>query len=91
VLEIAGPERLSNREAVAAVLGALDRRRRLVTVPSRVILAALHAYEVMTGPIALTTRDEADLLAATMVTGRGTADAEALGVRPRTIADVLAA
>ena len=80
----------TNRQVVAAMLAALGRERRLVTVPSRVILRALHAYEVATGPIALTTRDEADLLAATMLTRRGTADAEALGVRPRRLSEVLA-
>ena len=88
-LDLAGPQAYTNRQAVGAVLEALGRPRRLVTVPSRLILGLLHAYEVATGPIALATRDEADLLAATMLTGRGTADAEALGVRPRSIAEVL--
>jgi NADH dehydrogenase len=89
-LELAGPLAYTNRQAVGAVLEALGRPRRLVTVPSRLILGLLHAYEVATGPTALATRDEADLLAATMLSGRGTADAEALGVRPRSIAEVLA-
>jgi uncharacterized protein YbjT (DUF2867 family) len=88
-LELAGPEVFTNRQAVAAVLEALGRPRRLVTLPSRWILSALHGYEVATGPIALATRDEADLLAATMLTARGTADAEALGVTPRTIREAL--
>jgi NADH dehydrogenase len=88
--ELAGPQAYTNRQAVGAVLEALGRPRRLVTVPSRLILGLLHASEVATGPIALATRDEADLLAATMLSGRGTADAEALGVRPRPIAEVLA-
>ncbi|MEA2295896.1 MAG: hypothetical protein QOE86_3535 [Solirubrobacteraceae bacterium] len=90
-LELAGPQVFTNRQAVGAMLEALGRPRRLVTVPSRLILSLLHAYEVATGPIALATRDEADILAATMLSGRGTADAEALGVRPRSIAEVLAA
>jgi hypothetical protein len=55
-----------------------------------VILRALHVYETLTGPVAFATRDEADLLASTMVTPRGTADAEALGVRPRPLREVLA-
>jgi NADH dehydrogenase len=88
-LEIAGPQLLTNRQAVQAVLEAVGRPRPLVTLPSRLILSTLHAYEVATGPIAFATRDEADLLAATMVTDRGTADAEQLGVRPRAIAEVL--
>ena len=59
-------------------------------LPSRLILSFLHAYEAATGPIAVATRDEADLLAATMLSERGTADAEALGVRPRSLPEVLA-
>jgi NADH dehydrogenase len=88
-LEIAGPETVTYREAVNTALTAIGRPRRLVELPSRAILSLLHAYEVATGPVAVATRDEADLLAATMVTPRGTADAEALGVHPRTIAEVL--
>jgi uncharacterized protein YbjT (DUF2867 family) len=88
-LEIAGPHEYTNRQAVATILRHLGRPRRLVTVPSSVILRTLSAYEAATGPIALTTRDEADLLAATMLSSRGTADAESLGVRPRSIAEVL--
>jgi NADH dehydrogenase len=90
VLELAGPETVSHRDAVRLALAAAGRPRRLVAVPSEVILRGLSVYEALTGPIALATRDEADLLAATMLTERGTADAEALGVQPRRMADVLA-
>jgi NADH dehydrogenase len=90
VLEIAGPDMLTSREAVLVALQALGRPRRLVSVPSGVILRSLSAYEALTGPVAIATRDEADLLASTMLSPRGTADAEALGVRPRRMADVLA-
>ena len=89
-LEIAGPQVFTNRQAVAELLRASGRERRLVTVPSGVIRRALHAYEAAAGPVAFATRDEADLLAATMLTARGTADAEALGVHPRSIAQALA-
>jgi uncharacterized protein YbjT (DUF2867 family) len=91
VLEIAGPETLTFREAVARALAAGGRRRRLVTVPTGLLLRGLHAYEAVTGPVALATRDEADALGATMLSARGTADAESLGVSPLPIADVLAA
>jgi uncharacterized protein YbjT (DUF2867 family) len=90
VLEIAGPETVSHRQAVHVALAAVGRPRRLVAVPSRLILRGLSVYETLTGPIAVATRDEADLLAATMLTDRGTRDAEALGVRPRRMAEVLA-
>lgn len=91
VLDVAGPDELTHRAAVATALRAIGRPRRLVALPSRLLRGALHAYEVSAGPIAFTSRDEADLLAATLVTERGTRDAEALGVRPRRLAEVLAA
>ena len=90
-LEIAGPEALTARETVMRALRAAGRERRLVTLPTSALLRALHVYETLTGPIALATRDEADALGATMVTERGTADAEALGVNPLPIEQVLAA
>jgi NADH dehydrogenase len=89
-LDIAGPETLTFRQAVQHALAAGGRERRLVTVPTNLLLRALHAYEAVTGPVALATRDEADALGATMVTPRGTADARSLGVDPLPIASVLA-
>ncbi len=89
VADIAGPEALTSREAVSRALRAAGRERRLVTVPSSAILRALHVYETLTGPVALATRDEANALGATMLTDRGTADAEALGVTPLPIEQVL--
>lgn len=91
VHEIAGPETLTYREAVGLALRAKGRPRRLLALPSGMILRALHGYEALAGPIAFATRDEADLLASTMVSAQGSAGAEALGVRPRRLAEVLAA
>jgi uncharacterized protein YbjT (DUF2867 family) len=90
-LEIAGPETLTFRQAVERALAAGGRRRRLVTVPTNLLLRTLHAYEAVTGPVALATRDEADALGATMLSARGVADAQSLGVDPLPIASVLAA
>ncbi|MGI8622051.1 MAG: NAD(P)H-binding protein, partial [Solirubrobacteraceae bacterium] len=87
-LEIAGPETLTQRQAVAALLRAGGRPRRLVAVPTGLLLPTLHAYEALAGPVALTTRDEVDVMSATMLAAHGTADAEALGVRPLAIAEV---
>ena len=89
IFEIAGPETVTHRQAVRIALAAAGRPRRLVALPSQLILRGLSAYETLTGPIAMTTSDEADLLAATMLTDRGTQDAEALGVTPRRMIDVL--
>ena len=90
VLEIAGPETLTSRAAVARALEAAGRPRRLARVPTNALLRALHVYEAFTGPVALATRDEAEAMGATMVSERGTADAEALGVTPLPMARVLA-
>ena len=87
--ELAGPNVLTHREVVEIVLRAAGRRRRLLPVPAPLLRPLLRGYETLTGPAALATWDEAELLAITMRTPRGTADAEALGVRPRALREVL--
>ena len=91
VLDLAGPDAFSHRELVGLALELAGRPRPLVTLPSSLILRGLSAYEAMSGPIAVTTRPEADVLGSTMLSERGTADAEALGVTPRPVRQVLAA
>jgi hypothetical protein len=49
----------------------------------------LRAHETLAGPTAFATWDEAELLTVPMLTPRGTADAERLGVRPRGMGEVL--
>jgi uncharacterized protein YbjT (DUF2867 family) len=87
--ELAGPDVLTHRQVVEIALRAAGHRRRLVPVPTAVLRPLLRAYEAMTGPTAVATWDEVELLAVTMCTPRGTADAEALGVRPRALPAVL--
>jgi NADH dehydrogenase len=87
--ELAGPDVLTHREVVELALRAAHRRRRLLPVPAPLLRPLLRGYETLTGPAALATWDEAELLAVTMRTPRGTADAEALGVHPRALAAVL--
>jgi uncharacterized protein YbjT (DUF2867 family) len=87
--ELAGPDVLSHREIAELALRAAHRRRRLIPVPAPVLRPLLRGYEALTGPVAIATWDEAELLAVTMHTPRGTADAEALGVHPRPLAAVL--
>ncbi len=89
-LEIAGPETLTFRAAVARALEASGRPRRLARVPTGMLLRALHGYEVVAGPVALATRAEAEAMGSEMISTRGTADAESLGVSPLPIAQVLA-
>ena len=89
--ELAGPDVLTHREVVEVALRAAHRRRRLLPLPAPLLRPLLRGYETLTGPAALATWDEAELLAVTMRTARGTADAEALGVRPLSVAAVLGA
>lgn len=89
--DLAGPEALSYDELVHAALRPAGRNRRLVHVPMPVVRGALRALGRVTGPAAFATPDEAELMEEPMVTPRGTADAEALGVTPLRIGAVLAA
>lgn len=58
-------------------------RRPALPLPPWAARGALRGYEALMGPAAATTWDEALFRSAGMTTSRGTADAEALGVRPR--------
>jgi uncharacterized protein YbjT (DUF2867 family) len=88
--ELAGPEVLSEREVVELALRARGHRRRLVPVPLAVLRPLLRAYEASAGPAALITWEEVLGLAVPMLSERGTADVEALGVRPRRMREVYA-
>jgi len=89
--ELAGPETLSHTEIVRAVQRALDRRRPLVHIPTPIVSRSLRMLEVLTGSNAFATWDEAELMEVPMVSARGTADAERLGVVPLRIGAVLGA
>ena len=88
-VELAGPEILTQREMVKLVLRAAGHRRRTLPVPLATLRAGLRGEEALTGPAALLTWDEAQMLAVDMLTRRGTADVEALGVTPRRMPEVL--
>jgi NADH dehydrogenase len=89
--ELAGPDVLSHREVVQLTLRSARRRRRLLPVPLAVARPVLRVHEMLAGPTAFATWDEAQLLTVPMLTARGTTDAERLGVSPRRMADVLGA
>jgi uncharacterized protein YbjT (DUF2867 family) len=89
--ELAGPETLTHRDIIQITLASLDRHRPIVSVPERLVRRGLEALELVMGPTAFATWDEAELLEIPMVSRRGTTDAEALGVTPRTMRAVLGA
>jgi len=80
--ELAGPEVLSYDDIVREVLRAANRRRRLVHVPLPVVRASLKLLRFATW-------EEVELLEEPMVTERGTADIEQLGVSPHPMPAVL--
>jgi uncharacterized protein YbjT (DUF2867 family) len=87
--ELAGPETLSYDGIVHTVLRPLGRRRPLVHVPLPVVRASLKALARLAGPAAFATWEEAELMEEPMTSARGTADAESLGVIPKTMSAVL--
>jgi uncharacterized protein YbjT (DUF2867 family) len=87
--ELAGPETLSHTEIVRTLVRSLGRARPLVHVPTPIVSRALRLLERAGGPRAFATWDEAELMETSMTSARGTADVEALGVRPQRMATVL--
>jgi uncharacterized protein YbjT (DUF2867 family) len=87
--ELAGPETLTYAEVVHCVLRSLRRHRPLVRVPLGVVRRLLRAVELIGGPTAFATWDEAELLEIPLVSRQGTADAERLGVLPKPMSAVL--
>ena len=87
--ELAGPETLTYAEIVHCVLRSLRRRRPLVRIPQASARRLLKLIELLMGPAAFATWDEAELLEVPLITRRGTADAELLGVGPKPMAAVL--
>jgi NADH dehydrogenase len=81
-LELAGPEVLSYDDIVRTVLRAANRRRRLLHVPLPLVRASLRVLRFATW-------EEAELMEEPMVTERGTADIERLGIAPLPMSAVL--
>ena len=87
--DLAGPDVLSYDDMSDLVSRAAGRPRPLVHVPLPLVRSSLIALRRIFGEAVFATWEEAELMEVPMVTERGTADAEALGVEPRRMADVL--
>jgi NADH dehydrogenase len=87
--ELAGPETLSYDEMSDLVSRIAGRPRALVHMPLPLIRASLIAARSIVGEAVFATWEEAELMEVPMVSERGPADAEALGVEPRRMIDVL--
>jgi uncharacterized protein YbjT (DUF2867 family) len=87
--ELAGPEILTYSDMVERLLIARHRHRPLLRIPVPIMRRALQLTELVMGPTAFATWDEAELLEVSMTTPSGTADAERLGVAPKPMRAVL--
>ena len=70
-------------------LRSQHRHRRIVHVPTPIVSRTLRVVEALMKSKAPVTWDEAELMEVSLLTERGTADAERLGVQPRHMAAVL--
>ncbi|MGB7684698.1 MAG: NAD(P)H-binding protein [Solirubrobacterales bacterium] len=87
--ELAGPETLTYDQMSDLVSRIAGRPRPLVHVPLSLIRSSLIALRSVFGEAVFATWEEAELMEIPMTSERGTADAQALGVEPRRMSDVL--
>ena len=90
-LELAGPQALTYDEIARLIARASGRDRPLLHVPLGLVHYGLAGLRRAVGDKAFATWEEAELMEVPMVSERGTADAEALGVTPRRMGEVLGA
>ena len=87
--ELAGPEVLSYEMIALLIAHAAGRRRRVVHLPLPLVRQSLIWLRRLAGDSAFATWEEAELMEVPMVSARGSADVEALGVKPRRMGEVL--
>ena len=87
--ELAGPETLTYDDRSDLVSRIAGRPRTLVHLPLGMVRAGLLAGRSVFGESVFATWEEAELMEVSMVSERGTADVQALGVQPRRMSDVL--
>jgi uncharacterized protein YbjT (DUF2867 family) len=87
--ELAGPEKLTYDEMSDLVSRIAGRPRPLVHLPLPLVRSGLIALRYIVGEAVFATWEEAELMEVSMVSERGTADAQALGIEPRRMSDVL--
>jgi len=87
--ELAGPQTLSQDEIIRLVLRSQHRNRPLLHGPTPLVSRGLRLLEATLGQRAFATWDEAELMEVPMLSARGTADVERLGVTPQPMGAVL--
>jgi uncharacterized protein YbjT (DUF2867 family) len=89
--ELAGPQVLTYDQIAQTAARATGRERPLIHVPLGFVHLALVTLRRIFGEAVFATWEEAELMEVPMVSARGTADAEALGVEPLPVDAVLGA
>jgi NADH dehydrogenase len=87
--ELAGPETLTYDQMADLVSRIAGRPRPLVHMPLPLVRAGLIALRSVFGEAVFATWEEAELMEVSMTSERETGDAQALGVEPRRMGDVL--
>lgn len=87
--ELAGPDTLTHTEIIRLVLDSLERPRPLLQLPTALVSRALRLLEAAFGARAFATWDEAELMECSMLAREGAADAQRLGVAPKSMGEVL--
>jgi uncharacterized protein YbjT (DUF2867 family) len=87
--ELAGPETLTYDEIARVIARASGRERPLLHLPLGLVRTALIWLRRLVGDAAFATWEEAELMEVPMLSARGAADAETLGVEPKPMAQVL--
>jgi uncharacterized protein YbjT (DUF2867 family) len=87
--ELAGPQTFSHDEIVRLVLRSQNRNRPLLHVPTPIVSRGLRLLQATLGQRAFATWDEAELMEIPMLSSRGAADTERLGITPQPMGAVL--
>jgi NADH dehydrogenase len=90
-VEVCGPETVTRDQLLERLLAAAGRPRPLLRVPPPLARAIVRGGELLLRTGAPLTWDEVELLEVPAISSRGTAGAEALGVVPRRMDEVLGA
>jgi NADH dehydrogenase len=88
-IELAGPERLSYERIARTIAWSSGRRRRVVHVPLNIVRLVLRGMRRALGDAVFATWEEAELLEVPMVSERGVADVQSLGITPKSMREVL--
>ena len=87
--ELAGPDVLSHDDIARTIAWSAGRPRPLLHVPLPLVRSTLIWLRRLVGENAFATWEEAELMEISMTTPGGTSDAEALGVEPLAMREVL--